>query len=59
MDNKIKSKISNSVKAYYLTEQGIRHRRKLASTMKNRMRLYNDFIKNNNLDKMINDYAEN
>ena len=47
MNDSIKSKISDSVKAYYLTEAGIRHKNKLASTMRNRMRQYNNFLKNN------------
>lgn len=47
MNDSIKRKISDSVKAYYLTEKGISHKKKLASTMRDRMRLYNEFLVNN------------
>lgn len=47
MKAEIKDKISATLKRYYLTEAGINHRNKLASTMRDRMRQYNNFLKNN------------
>lgn len=58
MKAEIKDKISATLKRYYLTEAGINHRNKLASTMRDRMRLYNEFLayknNNNDLNHLIN-----
>lgn len=42
-----KKKISASLKAYFMTEQGFVHKNKLSTTQAKRMALYNDYIKNN------------
>lgn len=47
-NNEIRNKkISASLKAYFMTEQGIAHKNKLSSIQAKRMALYNNYIKDN------------
>lgn len=53
MEENIKTKIANTLREYYKTEKGIIQRNKLSSTMRDRMKKYNDFLlKENNLNKI-------
>lgn len=57
MEQEVKTKISNTLREYYKTEQGLIHKNKLSSAMKIRMKKYNDFLLNeNNRDKTNNNY---
>lgn len=42
-----KKKISASLKAYFMTEQGLVHKNKLSAIQAKRMAFYNDYIKDN------------
>ena len=47
-NNEIRNKkISASLKAYFMTEQGIAHKNKLSSIQAKGMALYNNYIKDN------------
>ena len=57
MEESVKKKIANTLRNYYRTEKGIKHRSKLSSAMKIRMKKYNDFLEiESNKDKNNNDY---
>lgn len=57
MEQIVKIKIANTLKDYYKTERGLKHRNKLSLTMRNRMKKYNDFLLNeNNRDKTNSNY---
>lgn len=50
-----KKKISKTLKDYYGTEEGIKHRKKLASTMRLRMKDYGKFLQNKNIKINVNE----
>lgn len=54
MEEQVKIKIANTLKEYFRTEKGLKHRNKLSSTMRDRMRMYNDFLLNKNNPNKIN-----
>lgn len=50
-----KKKISASLKAYFMTEQGITRKNKLSAIQAKRMAFYNDYIKNNTTNIRVNE----